>query len=76
MQEIKIVSALALFLISALLMVEGAAVYIDSWGEVRGTEFSMLINLNKLVGMVLAWLAVFGLWSIAIHFDGSGKHVK
>ena len=35
---------------------------LSTMGRVQGSEFGMLIDITNSLGMILIWLALFGLW--------------
>lgn len=54
--------AAVLILLSVMLGLTSVNTFIWTLGVVQGSEFGMLIKLSGQLGLLMAWLAVFGLW--------------
>ncbi len=64
MKGLKTTIAVLLGLIGAWMVINGLAITMQTMGRVSGTEFSMLITVNNQLGLLLAWLGLFGFWSV------------
>ncbi len=47
---------------SALMLISGMNFWVSTMGVVYGGEFGMLITAVGGLGMVMVWLALFGVW--------------
>jgi hypothetical protein len=65
MRRIKPVLAVALALLSAYMLFNGFTIFVNTSGVVQGSEFGMLITLANQVSLLMLWLALFALWSLA-----------
>ena len=64
MKILKKILAVVLVMLSVVLGLNGLNTFIWAMGTVQGSEFGMLIKLSSQLGLLMAWLAVFGLWRI------------
>lgn len=58
--------ALALGLLSALMVFDGFAIYARTSGVVQGSEFGMLIALVNQISLIMVWLGLFALRSLLV----------
>ena len=56
------VSKIALLLWSALICINGIAVWVTTMGSVQSTEFNILITILNNIGMFLVWIALYTVW--------------
>lgn len=64
MKTLKKILAVVLIMLSVMLGLNGFNTFIWAMGTVQGSEFGMLIKLSGQLGLLMAWLAVFGLWRV------------
>lgn len=64
MKILKKILAVVLVMFSVMLGLNGLNTFIWAMGTVQGSEFGMLIKLSSQLGLLMAWLAVFGLWRV------------
>ena len=62
MKIFKKILAVVLGLCSVVLGLNGFNTFVWTLGEVQGSEFGLLIKLSGQLGLLMAWLGVFGLW--------------
>lgn len=64
MKNIKTILTWALGFLSAYMVFNGFAIFINTSGIVQGSEFGMLITLANQLSLVMIWLALFALRSL------------
>ena len=64
MRGLRLTIGALLGITSVWFVLNGASIILQTFGRVSGSEFSMLITLASLVANILAWLGLFGLWSL------------
>lgn len=72
MKILRTICAVVLVLFSGLLFLNGAIAFLTTFGQVRGTEFQMQIEIVSQLGLILMWLAIFSVWSVLNSFTKSG----
>jgi len=61
----KLVLSWLLRALSVYLVYDGAVVFWSTNGYVQGSEFGMLITLANQLSLVMVWLALYALWTLA-----------
>ncbi|HAA44636.1 MAG: hypothetical protein XD36_3042 [Halomonas sp. 54_146] len=56
--------SVVLGLLSAYLVFYGINLFILTGQPMRGTEFGMLIDLLRVLGLMTVWLGVFAIWAV------------
>ena len=64
MKTFQIIRAAVLFMLSAFVVLNGLNSFVWSLGLVQGSEFGVLIKLSGQLGLMTAWMGVFGLWRL------------
>lgn len=62
MKILKKFLAVALVMLSVMLGLNGFNTVIWTMGTVQGSEIGVLIKLSSQLGLLMVWVAVFGLW--------------
>lgn len=58
----KKITQIILYIWSAIMLLSGLNYWVLTMGTVRGSEFGMQIAMVGCLGMVMVWLALFGVW--------------
>lgn len=56
------IALVILYAWSALMLMSGMNFWVSTMGVVHGSEFGMLVTAVGGLGMVMVWLALFGVW--------------
>ena len=56
------IAKIILYVWSAIMILAGLISWISTMGRVQGSEFGMQIDIANSLGMILIWLALFGVW--------------
>ena len=60
--SMKKISQYILYAWSAIMLLNGLNYWVSTMGVVQGSEFGMQITMVRCMGMVMVWLAIFGVW--------------
>lgn len=66
-------SGIALLILSAYMLLSGLAVFYNTQGVVRGSEFSVLITIAGQISQVMLWLGLFAFWAVSAKAASASK---
>jgi len=58
------IMAVVLFTVSVFVVLNGLNSFVWSLGLVQGSEFGVSIKLSGQLGLMTAWMGIFGLWRL------------
>jgi hypothetical protein len=64
MHHAKQFAGWTLVAVSVFMVLNGAIIYSNTFGIVRGTEFQMLITIANQLGTVMIWLGLLAIWLV------------